>query len=211
MLKRFREPFNSISHGIGAIAALIGSGVMLYFANTVLEYVGVSLFGTSLFFLYTSSAFYHGISASRKVITVLRRIDRVAIYGLIAGTVSPIALIAIQNWQGWAMLGLLWLFALLGIILVLMDSFDSSWIYTLIYLSMGWIPLAFIDQLLGSLSPGAFIWCIAGGVLYTVGALLYLADWPKLVPGHFGPHELWHVFCLLGSGSHYVLIAGYTL
>lgn len=211
IIQNIHEPFNSISHGFGAFLGLFGFSLLLYLAEGLTEYVGVSLFGLSLIFLYTMSALYHGLNVSKRTRRILRLLDQIGIYLLIAGTVSPIALLVLSGWSRVTVLVLMWLFAALGSVLTLMEPFESRKIPTVIYLSMGWIPIVFANEFISAMSPEAIIWCLVGGLLYTVGAFFHMFNSPRLVPDYFGSHELWHVLTILGTGSHYILISTYTI
>lgn len=211
LIDDLREPFNCLSHGIGALLALASLLPLFYYTTGAIQYLAVSLYGVSLFLLFSSSAIYHGLDVAQDVLTWLHRMDRAAIYVFIAGTTTPIALIALQGWVGWTMFGLLWGIAVAGVILSAFNPFDSRWSNTLLYLGMGWVSIVFIGPLVNTFSLTALSWCVAGGLLYTVGACVYAFDWPVIHAERFGAHELWHIFVMLGSGSHYVFIAGYTI
>jgi hemolysin III len=213
ILDKIHEPFNSLSHALGALLGFIGFAVLLYLSDGPLEYLGVTLFGIPLVFLYSMSALYHGLTVRKATRVVLRRLDQIGIYTLIAGTITPIALLVLEGYDRWIMMGLIWVFALIGSVLIVRDPFESSWVPTVIYLSMGWIPIVYFNQLIRGLSTEALVWCVTGGLLYTVGAFVYLLEWPEPSSrsGRFGSHEIWHVFTLLASGAHYVLISFYTL
>lgn len=211
MLSRLiREPFNSISHGIGATASLLGLFLLLYLSTTPLQYFASFLYGVSLLLLYTSSSLYHGLNISKRVQYWLKRFDHASIYCLIAGTTTPIALLSLGGTNGWVLFGLLWGAAVLGIIYSFSTNSDSSLLRVTFYLVMGWMSLLFIAPLISALSAAELFWCVTGGVIYTSGAFIYAFDWPRLIPGTFESHELWHLFVLAGSISHFYSISVYT-
>ncbi|MFB6356027.1 MAG: hemolysin III family protein, partial [bacterium] len=133
-----------------------------------------------------------------------------AIYVLIAGTVTPIAIVGVSGWEGWTLFGLLWTIATVGVTATIFKPFQSRWASTLLYLVMGWIPLFFVKPIFNSLSPTVIVLSFVGGVLYTVGAFFYMFDWPHIHQDYFGAHELWHIFTLLASGTHFIMVAGVT-
>ncbi len=211
LVASLHEPFNSLSHAAGALLGTVGFIVLLGLATGALQTVSVLLYGVPLILLYSSSALYHGLPVSERARNWFGRLDRASIYLLIAGTTTPPALLVLHGWIGWTMFGLLWGFALVGLVIAAVDPFRSRWSNTLVYLCMGWISVLFLGPLIEALSPAGVFWCLFGGLLYTVGAVIYALDRPRLMPGVLGAHELWHIFVLLGSGAHFVFIAGYTL
>lgn len=210
-MRKLYEPFNAISHAVATVVAVVGLGYLLYLAEGGREYFAAGLFGLALIFMFTSSALYHGLMVGDKLREILHQLDYVSIYVLIAGTVSPVALLGLRSWTGQLMNGILWLSAGVGILLTFRNPFNSRWAPTLVYLVMGWTPIAFYRPLSFALGPTGLFWCIFGGVLYSIGALMYMVNRPELIPGWFGPHELWHLFIIAASGSHYILVAGYLL
>lgn len=183
---------------------------LLSLCATGVQYVAALIYGLSLLLSYTSSALYHGLNVTGRMLTLFQRIDRSAIYLFIAGTVTPVALLNLGGWEGWFLFVLIWTFALTGIVLTAIIPFRNVE-STLLYLSMGWITLFFLRPLFDSMSTEGFIWCVVGGLLYTLGAIVYVTDWPNPSPPSVGSHEVWHVLCLLGSVSHFIMIVGYVL
>jgi hemolysin III len=209
--KYLREPFNCISHGMGALLSVFGLGFLLYLATTPIHYLALALYGGSLILLYTCSAIYHGLDLSPGITEIFNRLDRASIYVFIAGTTTPVALIALHGWIGWTMFTTLWTIAAAGVMVAVFKPFDNRIVNTMLYLGMGWISLAFIEPLTNVFSTTALLWCVLGGVLYSVGAFVYAFDWPRFHAEQFGAHELWHLFVLAGSTSHFVFIAVYTV
>lgn len=208
---KIREPFNALSHAFGALSSLVGFVVLGLLARGLVQLLVYCIYGFSLVFLYSSSALYHALATTERVRNRLLKLDRTAIAVLIAGTATPLAVLKFDAFQGTLLAGVLW--AVVGFLLVTHLLFSSfpRWFYLGLYLVMGWSGLFVVETLLERLSPAGFFWLVAGGVFYTVGALVYALDWPVIRRNRFEAHELWHVFCLLGSVTHYVLIAGYTL
>ncbi len=196
------ERFNSISHLVGAAFALSGSSVLITvsaFTGGILEIVSVSVYSATLFLLYLSSTLYHSFAGRAK--RIFQLFDYQAIYLLIAGTYTPFALLAVQGPAGWWLLGVVWGLAALGIILEVLPIKGPRVAPVVIYLVMGWCCVFAMDELIAGLSPAAFGWLVAGGVIYTSGVVFYVLD-------HWYPwcHEIWHLFVIAGSVCHYVSV-----
>lgn len=207
---KIKEPFNTISHALGALTSLVGFIVLECLAKGLGQVLVYFVYGFSLVFLYSVSAVYHALDLTDELQQRLQKLDRTAIAFLIAGTATPVAVLKLDAMYSGIFLGILW-----GIVAVLVLSHLSlpsfpRWVYVGIYLSMGWLGLILVHPLIRNLSYGGISWLVAGGVLYTLGTVIYVTDRPKLYPDYFEAHELWHVFTLLGSTAHYVLIVGYT-
>ncbi|MFB6347553.1 MAG: hemolysin III family protein [bacterium] len=207
---RINEPFNTISHALGALTSLAGLITLLIHAEGSDSTVAYWIYGLSLIFLYFISTLYHAHDWSENISQSLQKLDRTAIAFLIAGTATPIGLLKLNNFYASLLLGAFWgIFAFIVISHLSLPSFPW-WLYVGVYVGMGWLALLMIKPLLASLSVGGVSWLVVGGVFYTLGALIYSLDWPRISDVWFGAHELWHVFCLLGSVAHYILILGYT-
>jgi hemolysin III len=151
--------------------------------------------------MYTSSALYHALRVSERALLWLRKLDHAAIFLFIAGTYTPVLLQALEpSWRPWA-LGLVWALAVLGVGLKLITLKAPRWLYTATYLGMGWLSVFFLPKL--ALNPWALAFLIAGGVAYSLGAVVYAAKWPNPLPRLVGFHGIWHVFVLLGSLGMY--------
>ena len=201
------ELFNSVSHIIGAVAAAIGLVILVVLSarqGDPWKIISFSLYGTTLFLLYTFSAFYHSLRGKAK--DIFRRLDHFAIYLLIAGTYSPFTLVTLRGAWGWFIFCAVWGLAVTGIVLELFHTKRRRILPVIIHLIMGWIILVALDPLLQVLPQAGFRWLLAGGVFYTVGVLFYAFD--KKVR-HF--HGIWHLFVLAGSASHYFSVLFYVL
>lgn len=205
-----REPINAISHGVGAIAALIGLVFLLLVSHSPLQYTVALIYGVSLIFLYTASALYHGLGFQTHVRTFFSKLDHAAIYCLIAGTATPVAVLIMNDWSGWLMFGLMWGLAGVGAVVTMLKPVDSPYLRSALYLVLGWTPIYFIDPLLASLSTMGLILVAAGGIVYSIGAMIYMFDWPRLSVDYFGSHELWHMFTIVASAIHFVFISVYA-
>ena len=196
------EFFNSISHLVGAVFALAGGAVLVTFAaidGDTLRIVSFSIYGLCLFLLYLSSTLYHSFKGPVKLL--LKKLDHQAIYLLIAGTYTPFTLITLNGKLGWWMFGAIWGLALLGMVLDALPRKGPRIIPIIIYLVMGWLCVFALDPLIEALPPGGFNWLLAGGLFYTSGIIFYVLD--RWYPWC---HEIWHLFVLAGSVSHYVTI-----
>lgn len=206
---RAREPMSSFTHLIGAIFFAIATVFLIL--KTVLEphwsakvLVGVILFGISLVALYAASTVYHFANGSDRKLLILRKLDHAMIYVLIAGTYTPILLQYMNGIRGWMFVVAIWACALLGIIIKLCWFSAPRWLQTVLYIAMGWAVL-FDISVLQAMSGAAVFLLAAGGISYTAGAVIYILKKPNLSPS-FGFHELFHIFVLLGSLFHFIMI-----
>ena len=210
MLSKFREPVSGLTHLFGAILSILGLNILIQ--HSVITYKSsLIVFGISLILLYTASSVYHLVSASDKAIMILRRIDHSMIYVLIAGTYTPICMIALKGRLGSSLCAAIWALALTGIILKIFWFNAPRWLYTFFYVFMGWIAIFAIYPLTKAISFSGILWLIAGGVSYTIGAVIYAAKWPKITSELFGFHEIFHIFVLLGSFCHFWMMFKYVM
>ena len=201
------ERFNSISHLLGAIFALIGLTVLVVFASQQgdpWKIVSFSIYGTTLFLLYTVSTLYHSWTGPAK--SILQKLDHEAIYLLIAGTYTPFTLLTLRGSWGWSLFGVVWGLAIAGIILDSLHRKGQRTLQLVIYVLMGWIIIIAIYPLTQNLPSGGLFWLTAGGLFYTGGIGFYVFD-KKLRHGH----GIWHLFVLAGSISHYLAIVLYLV
>lgn len=210
--KRLREPVSGLTHLGGAIAAFIGQIVLLVLASSGLEkLISTLVYGLSLVGLFSASAAYHLVNAGPKVTAVLRKLDHSAIYLLIAGTYTPFCVNAFSGFYRWGLLAIVWGIAIAGIVVKLFYMGAPRWLSAVIYVSMGWLCLMAAGEMTTALTPFALGWLIAGGVIYTLGAVVYATKMFNFVPGKFGFHEVWHIFVLLGALAHFVAVLGVIL
>lgn len=214
MRVKVKDPFSGFSHLVGAVLSIIGLVLLVRYAvkdGTVWHIVAFSIFGASLILLYTASSLYHLLTVSEKGSLILRKIDHTMIYVLIAGTYTPVCLIPLRGGWGWSILISIWAIAMVGIIMKLLWFNAPRWLYTLFYLIMGWlIAIAFVP-LLHTMPFAGVMWLVAGGLLYTIGAVIYGTKWPKLKSSFFGFHEVFHLFVLYGSFCHFWMMFRYVL
>jgi hemolysin III len=206
-----REPFCGLSHGLGAVLSLIGLPVLLYLAaGRPRHVVGIALYGLGLITLYTASALYHSLHVAPRAAGLLQRLDHAAIFLLIAGTYAPVCLVTLRGTLGWSLLAAEYTLALVGVIVVLCRLRLPDALRVVLYLFMGWLALAALGPLSAALPRAGLVWLLAGGVLYSVGTVIFATDRPHLWPGRFSAHDLWHVFVLGGSLCHFVLMARFV-
>lgn len=214
MTVKMREPVSGLTHLAGAILSILALVLLVYYGavnGTVWHIVAFSIFGASLFLLYTASSLYHLLNISEKGIQVLRKIDHMMIYVLIAGTYTPICLIVLRGVWGWSLLTSVWAIAIAGIIMKALWMGAPRWLSTSIYTLMGWIVVIAFLPLVRIVPLGGLLWMVAGGLLYSIGAAIYGTKWPPINSKVFGFHEIFHLFVLGGSFCHFWLMYRYIL
>jgi hemolysin III len=213
---KIKDPISGISHLIGALLSLFGTIFLLYLAykqNDAAKIVSFFIFGFSMLFLYTSSAIYHLFGHSPEEIDVFRKIDHAMIYILIAGTYTPFCLIALKGAWGIATLATIWALGMAGISTVFFKSFWTKvprWFATSLYIIMGWLSVIIVYPLFKATNIETIVWLIIGGLFYTIGAVIYAKKKPNFWKG-FGFHELFHIFVLLGTASHFWCVYKYLV
>lgn len=213
MLAKLREPVSGLTHLVGALFSVAGLVWLVRAAasyGTLWHLVSFVVFGISLILLYTASSLYHLLPLSERGVRALKRVDHMMIYVLIAGTYTPFCLVPLRGVWGWSLLGVVWGLAIAGIVLKAVWLHAPRWLSTLFYVGMGWMVVVAILPLVRSMPPAAVAWLGVGGLLYTVGALIYALKWPNIIPRHLGFHEIWHLFVMGGSFSHYWAILRYV-
>ncbi|MFZ1041639.1 MAG: hemolysin III family protein [Anaerolineales bacterium] len=211
MLTKLREPINGLTHFFATIVAAIGLIALLIIGwNSAVKEISLSIYGISLILLFAASATYHMVKAKPRVIERLRKIDHSAIYILIAGTYTPFCILMFQGFWKWGLLSLIWSLAVIGAAAEVILIKAPRWLRVSVYVMMGWIVIAAIGEMLKVMPIGALVWLLAGGVIYTLGAILYATKKLDLFPGKFGFHELWHIFVILAALTHFIAIAVYV-
>lgn len=207
-----REPVNALTHLAGAVLSVAGAALLVRsgLAHGPRHALALGIFGVSLVLLYVASTLYHALPCSPRTLVRLRRFDHMMIYVLIAGTYTPVGLLVIGGKLGVAVVAGAWTVAALGILQKAVWIEASDWISAGFYLAMGWAGVLLIRPLLGA-APLWFAGLIAlGGLVYTVGAVIFATERPRLWPGRFGAHELWHLCVLAGSASHFWAVLRYV-
>ncbi|PHV70507.1 hemolysin [Sporanaerobium hydrogeniformans] len=215
MKNNFREPINAFTHLIGAGLSLIGTVFMLLLVDTnspfmTTSIISICIFGLSLVLLYTTSGIYHLVQTTDAILVKLKKLDHSMIFILIAGSYTPFAMLSLTGAWKWGIIITVWSLALIGITLKILWIDMPRWLSTLFYIGMGWIALFALKPLYASLSLGGFLFLVGGGIMYTIGGIIYAIKKPNISPS-FGFHELFHIFVMLGSACHYWAIFRYVL
>ena len=203
------RPWSAITHGVGAGLALVGTALLLVRAAGLGDWLLFALFaiyGLSMICLYTASTLYHCLRTSVPGRIALRKYDHCSIYLLIAGSYTPLCLTALGESGGIPLLAAVWTLAVAGMVLTIAKLAIPRWLTSAIYLFMGWLAIFAIVPIRRVLPDVGFFWLLAGGVLYTVGGVLYAVKWPGRDNPRFGCHEIFHLFILMGSICHFFLM-----
>ncbi|HEX2250491.1 MAG TPA: hemolysin III family protein [Gemmatimonadales bacterium] len=208
---RIREPVNGASHLVGLLLAAAGTLLLLSMASGPEQLAAFSVYGATLILLYGASTLYHTLPLPERPLRALRTLDHIAIYFLIAGTYTPIALITLDGPLGLVLLSAVWLIAAAGIPFKLFFLDAPVWISTGSYLAMGYLALVAVVPLAQAVTIGGVMWLVAGGIAYTVGAVIYSSRKPDPFPGRFGHHEIWHLLVLIGSACHFAFMVYYVV
>ena len=201
------EKFNAWTHLIGAALACVGAIWLLVLASLggePLKIISVAIYGVALVVLYSISTLYHSLRGRAKLI--MRKLDHLSIYLLIAGSYTPFCLVTLEGAWGWTLFGIVWTLGIIGMLQEIKPRSEARVLSLVIYAVMGWIVLIAIEPLLAALGRTGFTWLAAGGVFYTVGIVFFAYDsrfrhW----------HGIWHLFVMAGSLLHYVAILRYVI
>jgi len=210
---RLREPFNALSHLAGAVLSAVG-GVYLVARSVGSPWrlAGFSVFALASIALFTASSLLHALPLAPGGAGWRRRADHAAIFVLIAGSYTPLTLVTLRGspW-GWPLFGTVWGLALLGVVFKLLWFHAPRWLSTGLYVLLGWLAVLAIGPIVAAMRPGGVVLLAAGGVLYTLGAVVYARKRPDPAPAHLGYHGLWHLFVLAGWAAHFAMMALYVL
>lgn len=202
--------WSALTHGFGALLSIIGTVLLLLrthaLGGTAWHYATFALYGASMIVLYTASTLYHCVKTGIKGRIALRKWDHLSIYLLIAGTYTPICLNPLRGPWGWALFGVIWALTAAGIVMTFFWINAPRWVTAGIYIFMGWLAIIAVYPLTRTLPAPGMFWLLAGGVVYTIGGVLYALKWPGRNNPRFGCHEIFHVFIVLGSVCHYLLM-----
>ncbi|NKE06938.1 PAQR family membrane homeostasis protein TrhA [Mesobacillus selenatarsenatis] len=210
-----REPINSLTHLAGALLSFAGLLALVIKASittgSALAITSVTIFGISMILLYTASATYHMVISKDSVIAFLRKIDHSMIFVLIAGTYTPFCLISLNGVTGWTLFGIITFAALCGILFKMIWFRSPRWLSTSIYIIMGWMVIFVVSPLSSVLSTGGISLLVIGGIMYTIGGVIYALKPDFLRSKHLGFHEIFHIFIMLGSTAHFLSVYVYVL
>ncbi|MGE6792772.1 PAQR family membrane homeostasis protein TrhA [Pseudomonas guineae] len=201
------ERFNAWTHLVGALLASVGAVWLLVLASLggdLRKIISVAIYGVTLVLLYSISTLYHSRQGRAKV--VMRKLDHLSIYLLIAGSYTPFCLVTLEGAWGWTLFGVVWTLAVIGMLQEINPRSEARVLSIVIYAVMGWIVLVAVKPLIAALGMAGFIWLAGGGVLYTVGIIFFVYDsrfrhW----------HGIWHLFVIGGSLMHFVAVLRYVL
>lgn len=210
-----REPGSALTHLAAMFLAAGGAIPLLIKASEFgsVYVLSMMIFALSMIALYGASAFYHAIMLPPSVIRTFRKLDHSMIFVLIAGSYTPVCVIVLDRRVGLSLLAIVWAFATLGILLKMLWINCPKWLSSLIYIGMGWSAVLVCKPIYTSMSMAAFAWLLAGGILYTIGGVVYalkLKDFNKRHP-YFGTHEIFHLFVMGGSFCHFIFMYNYIL
>ncbi len=207
------ERINTVTHLAASCFALVGSALLIAQAGAqgdVWKIVGFSVYAFSVLMLFVSSTLHHGIDRGPRVNELLRTLDYDSVFLLIAGSVTPLVLVLFRNTYGWAVLGAVWVIAAIGITLRSVLRTLPKYVTNTLYIVLGWMPVLLAGAG-ASLPFGAYALMAAGGVVYSVGFVLFVVEKPNPLPGVLGFHEIWHVLVVVGALLHYLLMYVYVL
>lgn len=208
---KVKDPGSALTHFIGMMMAMFAATPLLIKAARepdMIHLVSLSIFIGSMILLYAASTIYHTLDISEKWNKILRKIDHMMIFVLIAGSYTPVCLIVLDRSIGLPLFALVWGIAIAGIIIKACWITCPKWFSSLLYIAMGWVCVLAFTQIINALSPTAFAWLLAGGIVYTVGGIIYALKLPIFNARHkyFGSHEIFHLFVMGGSFCHFVFM-----
>jgi hemolysin III len=209
MKVKTQELFNFYSHLAGMIAAVIGTVYLAMVASrSASGLVTALIYGISVVFLFSASALYHAFKKKDNELSFWRRLDRMAIFFMIAGTFTPICYFYLDGAYKWSMIAFQWSLVGVGVISQIYFPMAPRKLYAVIYLFMGWSGIFTIKQILTNMSVSQGILMFSGGAAFTLGGIIYAIKKPRMLPGIFSFHELFHIMVLIGGVLHYAMIYG---
>lgn len=214
--RHIKEPGSAITHFIGMLMAIFAAVPLLIKAAHEpgrIYIISLTVYAASLILLYAASTTYHTFDISEKVNTILKKIDHMMISVLIAGSYTPVCLLVLKGRTGIILLSIVWAIAIIGILIKAFWVYCPKWVSSVLYIGMGWTCVLAFTQILNNMSPAAFGWLLAGGVIYTVGGVIYALKLPLFNKKHknFGSHEIFHLFVMGGSACHFVVMYAFLL
>lgn len=214
--EHIKDPGSAITHFIGMLMAIFAAVPLLIKAAhepDKIYVISIAVYAVSLILLYAASTTYHTFNRSEKINTVLKKVDHMMISVLIAGSYTPICLLVLGGRTGITLLCIVWGIALVGILIKAFWVYCPKLISSVLYIGMGWTCVLAFTQILNSMSAAAFGWLLAGGIIYTVGGVIYALKLPLFNSRHryFGSHEIFHLFVMGGSACHFVVMYAFVL
>ena len=211
MKLHIKDPGSTITHFIGMLGAMLAAAPLLVKASHEpgqLHVAALSVFIISMILLYAASTIYHTLDISPGINKMLRKVDHMMIFILIAGTYTPVCMVVLGDRTGWSLLALVWGIALAGILIKAFWITCPKWFSSLLYIAMGWVCVLAFTRILHALPKAGFGWLLAGGIIYTAGGIIYALKLPLFNSRHknFGSHEIFHLFVMGGSLCHYIMM-----
>lgn len=207
-----REPGSAITHFIGWIMTALAAAPLLIKAQQGHNTFAISVFVVSMMMLYAASTIYHSVTVSEHVLRIFQKIDHMMIFVMIAGSYTPVCLIVLGGQNGYTLLALVWAVAIIGMTIKAFWITCPKWFSSVIYIAMGWLCLLVFGPLVETLPMAAFGWLLAGGIIYTIGGVIYALKLPVFNSLHkyFGSHEIFHLFVMGGSICHFIFMYLYV-
>lgn len=212
---KIKDPGSAITHFIGMLMAMFAATPLIIKAlraPDVIHVISLTIFIVSMIMLYAASTIYHTFDLNPRINKILKKMDHMMIFVLIAGSYTPVCLIVIGGRSGLIMLSIVWGIAILGIIFKACWVTCPKWVSSVLYIAMGWICVLAFTQIINALPQAAFHWLLAGGIIYTVGGVIYALKLPIFNNRHknFGSHEIFHLFVIGGSVCHFIMMFQYV-
>lgn len=206
-----REPGSAITHYIGMLLSLFAAAPLLVKAGISqipFAITAMSIFILAMILLYAASTIYHSLNVKDGILKIFRKVDHMMIFVLIAGTYTPVCMLTLGGKTGMFLLAAVWGIAVFGILLKIFWINCPKWFSSIIYIAMGWVCLFVLPTLVTKLSAAAFLWLLAGGILYTAGGVIYALKLKGFNQAHkyFGSHEIFHLFVMAGSFCHFIVM-----
>jgi len=207
-----REPGSAITHFIAWLMAAVAAFPLILKAHDRIAAFALTIFAVSMILLYGASTLYHSVNVTGRVLRIFRKIDHMMIFVLIAGSYTPVCLIVLGGSMGYSLLALVWGVAIIGMLIKALWITCPKWFSSIIYIAMGWLCLLVFSTLWGTLPHAAFGWLLAGGIIYTIGGIIYALKLPVFNSLHkyFGSHEIFHLFVMGGSICHFIFMYFYV-
>jgi hemolysin III len=210
-----REPGSAITHYIAMMLAVFAAAPLLIKAALSAEnivFIAMCVFILSMILLYGASTIYHSLNISGRALRIFRKLDHMMIFVLIAGSYTPVCLVVLGGRTGYTLLAVVWGLALSGMLLKAIWVTCPKWFSSVIYIALGWACLSVFSTLWRVLQHSAFLWLLAGGLIYTAGGVIYALKLPVFNGKHqfFGSHEIFHLFVMGGSLCHFIFMFLYV-
>ena len=210
-----REPGSAITHFVGMLLAVFAAVPLLIKAGVSSggrSFAAMTIFITSMILLYGASTMYHSVNLAGRGLRIFRKLDHMMIFVLIAGSYTPVCLIVLSREIGYRLLAIVWGIALVGMLIKACWVTCPKWFSSIVYIAMGWVCISVIKALWSTLPRSAFLWLLAGGIIYTIGGVIYALKLPIFNSKHqnFGSHEIFHLFVMGGSVCHFIFMYLYV-